>query len=115
MAAVVKEDHAMKRTTRLEIRAGMAVVGILTMLAVGLMPNGLAFGPSEILDNLLTRCNVTHMVTYVTQWYTCTCLRQRHWASCQRLPQLRAARIHTPGPLFQRYTSERYASPGDPP
>ncbi len=26
-----------------------------------------------------TRCNVTCMVTYVTQWHTCTCLRQRHW------------------------------------
>jgi hypothetical protein len=33
-----------------------------------------------MFDNLLARCNVTRMVTYVTQWHTCTCLRQRHWA-----------------------------------
>jgi hypothetical protein len=42
--------------------------------------NGLAFGSSGVLDNLLTRCNVMHMVTYVTRWHICTCLRQRHWA-----------------------------------
>jgi hypothetical protein len=33
-----------------------------------------------MFDNLLTRCNATRIVTYVTQWHTCTCLRQRHWA-----------------------------------
>jgi len=30
-------------------------------------PNGLAFGSSRMFDNLLTRCNVTRIVTYVTQ------------------------------------------------
>ncbi len=48
-------------------------------LTAGAWRNGLAFGSSRMLDNLLTRCNVTRIVTYVTQWHTCTCLRQRHW------------------------------------
>ncbi len=43
-------------------------------------PNGLAFGSSRMFGNLLTRRNVTRMVTYVTRWHTCARLRQRHWS-----------------------------------
>src|SRR5208283_4967044 len=62
--------------------------------------NSLAFGPPGILDNLLTRCNVTRIVTYVTQWHTCTCLRQRHCEfspqHVQRMPpRYRAERVGT--------------------
>ena len=39
-----------------------------------------------MFDNLLTRCNVTRMVTYVTQWHTCACLRQRHWGYGREWP-----------------------------
>jgi hypothetical protein len=50
-----------------------------------------------MFDNLLTRCNVTRMVTYVTQWHTCTCLRQRHWAL--RATGLNSVVIGGVGPL----------------
>ena len=55
--------------------------------------NGLAFGSSRMFDNLLIRCNVTRMVTYVTQWHTCTCLRQRHWAEALVEQVRRGARL----------------------